>query len=190
MIKLAKLSKRAFVLLALLWVAASAWADPATRNSEKVERFAYWYVVKKPATFIIAETGRQGRYTLCSAVLFAQTASLEFEAKNDMAWSVYVAETGWNYPFARKTMTLKSGTQAIRIPRALYGGAMISGMSHDLTGGRPIPMSTLRSFISQGKPISIHDERGRLLVTFPNDGNDLAQAFARATACSLANKPN
>lgn len=186
---LARVSRPAFFLLSLICFSTVAWADPATRKSEKVERFGYWYVVKKPATFVIAQTGQKGRYTLCSAVLFSKDGSLEFEAKNDQAWSFYASKKGWDYSFGRKKLTLKSGSREIRIPEALYGGSMISGMSHNFLAGRPISMATFRSFISQGKPISIHDNRGRLLVTFPNDGDDLSKAFKRAIECSLSNKP-
>jgi hypothetical protein len=177
------------LLMSLTLLSMAVDADPATRSSEKVERFGYWYVVKKPATYVDARTGRRGRYTLCSAVLFARTASLEFEAKNDRAWSFYVAKEGWDYPIGTRKLTLSSGSQEIQIPAALYGGSMISGMSHDLLAGRPISMDRLRSFISEGEPISLSDSQGKARVTFPNKGPDLLKAFDRAIRCSLANAP-
>ncbi|MCP9481630.1 hypothetical protein NNA36_06600 [Shimia sp. CNT1-13L.2] len=186
---LAKLPFLALVLIGFGLIATATSADPATRNSKKVERFGHWYVVKKPATYLIPQTGKKGRYTLCSAVLFAQTASLEFEAKNDRAWSFYVAKSGWNYKFARGRLSLRSGSRQIKIPAALYGGAMISGMSHDLQSGSRISISKLQSFIAQGKPISVYDNRGKQLVAFPNEGSDLAKAFESAIRCSLANAP-
>lgn len=173
--------------LALSPIGASA--DPATHNSERIARFGYWYVVKKPATFVIVGTGQRGRYSLCSAFFLGKNASLEFEAKNDKAWSVYVASKDWKYSFGTGTLTLKSGAQKIQIGSALFGGSMISGMSHNLQGGKPIPMKRFLSFISQGAPISFYDDRGRRLVTFPNEGSDLAQAFREAIKCSLANAP-
>ena len=184
-----KLAKFTLLLLAVTVFSAAAGADPATRSSERIERFGYWYVVKKPATYVVAETGQRGRYNLCSAVLFAQGASLEFEAKNDRAWSFYIAKDGWEYSFSRAPLTLKSGSESIRIPAALYGGSMISGMSHDLSAGSPITMDKLRALISEGEPISISDSRGRTIITFPNSGSDLPAAFGSAISCSMANSP-
>lgn len=183
----------------LLWIlvlaaglaasAVGANADPATRDSERIERFGYWYVVKKPATYVIVGTGQRGRYSLCSALFLGKNASLEFEAKNDKAWSVYVANKSWSYSPGIRRLTLQSGSQKLGIAAALYGGAMISGMSHNLQGGKPIPMKGFLSFISRGEPISFYDDRGRKLVTFPNEGSDLIQAFRQAIKCSLANAP-
>ena len=187
--ELAETARFLIMLLGLALMSTAAAADPATRSSEKVERFGYWYVVKKPATYVDVSSGRRGRYTLCSAVLYAKTASLEFEAKNDQAWSFYAAEQGWDYPFGTRKLTLKSGSQQITIPAALYGGPMISGMSHNLQAGRPISMDKLRSLMAQSEPISLSDNRGRTLITFPNNGPDLVKAFDRAIRCSLAHAP-
>lgn len=189
MIHLTSFVKSALILVALTVFSTAVGADPATRNSERVERFGNWYVVKKPATFMIAETGQRGRYSLCSAMLFAKGASLEFEAKNDRAWSFYVAKDGWDYSFARGALTLKSGSKNIRIPAALYGGSMISGMSHDLMFGSPIPIDKLRALFSEGKLISISDGTGKTLITFPNSGSDLSKAFDAAIKCSMSNLP-
>jgi len=186
---LRRLSASALLLAGLVSFSTVAPADPATRNDDRIEKFGYWYVIKKPATYIVAGTGQRGRYTLCSAVLFAKTASLEFEAKNDKAWAFYVAKQAWAYPFETRKLTLKSGSQQIQIPAALYGGSMISGMSHNLMSGSRISMEKLRSFISQGAPISFYDNNGKMLLTFPNDGDDLVKAFDQAIRCSLANAP-
>ena len=163
-------------------------ADPATPESERVARYGSWSVVKKPATYVIAETGQRGRYYLCSAALFAQNASLEFEAKNDKAWSVYVAAKGWNYRGGVKGLTLKSGSQEISIAQAMYGGPMISATSHVL-GGKQIGMNVLKALIAQSQPIAIHDSSGRKLVTFPNTGSGLQNAFARVIQCSKSSQP-
>lgn len=187
MIHLNSFVKSALFLVALTLLSTVAGADPATRNSERVERFGNWYVVRKPATYMIPETGPRGRYFLCSAILFAKGASLEFEAKNDKAWSFYVAKDVWSYSFARGPLTLKSGSKSIRIPAALYGGSMISGMSHELMAGSPIPMDKLRALMSEGKPISISDGTGKTLITFPNSGSDLPKAFDAAINCSMSN---
>ena len=169
--------------------AGGALADPATPRSERVAQYGQWYVVRKPASYVLAETGKRGRYNLCSAMFFGQSASLEFEAKNERAWAIYVAAKGWRYPVARRALSLRSGRQAIRLPRALYGGAMISGMSHDLSAGKPISMRTLQAFMAQGRPIEILDSKGRRLVSFPNSGDELTRAFRQAIACSVRAAP-
>jgi hypothetical protein len=167
----------------------ASMADPATPRSERVAKYGSWSVVKKPSTYIIAETGQTGRHSLCSAAYFAENASLELQATNDRAWSVYVAAQGWNFSYGLKSLTIKSGAQQIHIPQAVYHGPMISAASHFLGGGKPVSIAALKALIAQGQPISIHDGRGRKLVTFPNDGSDLSAAFNRAIKCSLANQP-
>lgn len=178
-----------FVILTILLglSGVGALADPATPNSERVAKYGSWSVVQKPATYVIAETGQRGRYYLCSAALFAQNASLEFEAKNDKAWSVYVAAKGWNYRRSVKGLTLKSSSQEISIAQAMYGGPMISATSHYLGSGQQIGMDKLKTLIAQSQPISVHDNSGRKLVTFPNRQNDLAKALDQAIKCTLTN---
>ncbi len=173
------------ILLGLSGV--GALADPATPNSERVARYGSWSVVKKPGTLIDVRTGQRRRYYLCSAALFAKNASLEFEAKNDEAWSVYVAAQGWNYRNSIKGLTLKSGSQEISIAQAMYGGPMISATSHYLGSGQQIGMDKLKTLIAQSQPISVHDNSGRKLVTFPNRQNDLAKALDQAIKCTLTN---
>ena len=178
------------LLVAFLGLSGPAsLADPATSNSERVAKYGSWSVVKKPGTLIDVRTGERRRYYLCSAALFAQNASLEFEAKNDEAWSVYVAAEGWNYRNSIKGLTLKSGSQEIRIGQAMYGGPMISAMSHNLGSGQRIGMDKLKKLIAQSQPIAVHDSSGRKLVTFPNTGSDLRSAFARGIKCSISSKP-
>lgn len=167
-------------------LALPTFSDPATPKSTRIATYGNWAVVQKPATYVIAGTGQTGRYTLCSAAFFASNASLEFEAKNDVAWSVYVAAQGWRYQNTLKSMTIKSGSQEIRIGQAVYGGPMISAASHNLNTGQPISIETLKRLMAQRQPISIHDNRGRKLVSFPNNGEHLEQAFAQAVKCSMS----
>jgi hypothetical protein len=171
-------------------IASDSLADPATASSERVAKYGSWSVVKKPSTYIklndAGELIEKGRHFICSAALFASNASLELQATNDEAWSIYVAAKGWNYRHGLKTLTIKSGSQEIRISQALYDGSMISAMSHYIFGERPVPIETLKSLISLSQPISIHDNTGRKLVTFPNSGEDLVRAFNRAIDCTLA----
>jgi len=189
MAKLSRLLWGAVLAVGVVVISLGANADPATRDSDRIAKYGYWYVVKKPATYVVAGTGKTGRYALCSAMFFGKNASLEFEAKNSKAWAFYVAYEDWEHPFGNKKLAISSGSQKIQIPSALYGGSMISGMSHNLQAGKPISMDTLLSFMSQGEPISFFDDRGNRLVTFPNAGDDLTNAFQRAIKCSVANAP-
>jgi hypothetical protein len=131
---------------------------------------------------------KKGRHIICSAAFFARNASLELQATDEEAWSIYVAADGWNYRYGLKALTIKSASQEIHINQALYHGPMISAMSHYLFEGRPVRIGKLKSLIAQGQPITIHDNRGRKLVTFPNSGNDLTKAFEQAIKCTLANR--
>ena len=181
-----------FVSLVLLagWITSESLADPATPRSERVAKYGSWSVVKKPSTYVIVndagEPVKQGRRFLCSAVLFASNASLEFQATNDEAWSIFVAADGWNYRYAIEALTIRSASKEIRIGQAVYHGPMISAASHYMGGGKPVPSGKLRSLFASGQPISIHSNTGRKLITFPNSGNDLAKAFNQAIDCTLA----
>lgn len=186
---LSKAFSLGWLLIVLVGVGQSVNADPATPDSERIAQHGDWWVVRKPATYVILDTGKRGRYHLCGAAYFRNDGWLEFEAKNEKAWSIYVADMGWSYQGGLSEMTLESGSKTIRFRAAMYGGPMISAMSHYFGGGEPISMQELEALMSQDAPISIVDDRGRTLATFPNNGHDLRRAFADAVACSMKRAP-
>lgn len=171
------------LLAALVLAGPPALAQPATRETARIASYGAWNVVRKDAQFIDVATGQRGTYKVCSAVLWARTASIEFEIKNEVAFGVYVGAADWSFRPRRGPLSLRSGGREIRIAEGMYAGPMVSGASQGFGAGATSTVTELERLAAARAPISVHDNRGRTMITFPNSGSDLQSALTRAKRC-------